>query len=71
MINEMDVRKKMLEELMAQMDDRQAGRLAPQPSAPRMAGEQGNLSEADLAAMGAAGEEDELTKKLRRASMAQ
>lgn len=77
-MNEMDVRKKMLEELMGQMDQRQVGRLAPQqpPAAPamdpRMAGEQGNLSEADMNAMpGMGGEEDELTRRLRQASMAQ
>lgn len=70
MMNEMEVRKKMLEELMGQMDDREIGRLTPQgaPAMARMAGEQGNLSDADMAAFGG-GEEDELTKKLRQASM--
>lgn len=70
-MNEMDLRKKMLEELMGQMDERQAGRLRPAapPPAPamaRMAGEQGNLSEADMAMFG---EDDELTRRLRQASM--
>lgn len=70
MIDEMTVRKKMLEELMGQMDDRQMGRLKPQgaPAMARVAGEQGNLSEEDMAAFGG-GEEDELTRRLRQASM--
>lgn len=82
MMDEMSVRKKMLEELMGQMDDRQMGRIQPQglppgaqpgpgPMAARMAGERGNLSNADIEAMGDPGEEDELTRRLRQASMSQ
>jgi len=81
MTNEMELRKKMLEELMGQMDDRQMSRVGPQgaaePSAmEKMEGDQGNLSPRDMAAheMGESpnmegNEEDELTKKLRQASM--
>lgn len=72
MMNEMDLRKKMLEELMGQMDNRQMGQLQPAPAAPPVGGERGNLSEADINAMpGMGGEEDELTRRLRQASMAQ
>jgi len=69
MMNEMDVRKKMLEELMGQMDDRMMGRLKPKGAsgmADMMA------AEPDADEMGGAGdsdEDDELTKKLRQASM--
>jgi len=81
MMNEMEMRKKMLEELMGQMDDRQMSRVGPQgaaePSAmERMEGDMGNLSPRDMAAHETGEtpgmenmEEDELTKKLRQASM--
>lgn len=73
-MNEMELRKKMLEELMGQMDERQMGRVQPSGAPamdPRMMGERGNMTEPDADEFGGAGDgdEDELTRRLRQASM--
>lgn len=70
-MNEDQLRQKMLEELMGQMDERQMGRIKPQPkppAPPMMSGERGNLSDADVEAMGDPNEDDELTRRLRQAA---
>lgn len=82
-MNEMELRKKMLQELMGQMDDRQMSNLdpssvmregemgaRPDPNSVVREGEldnQANQSEEMMSFIG--GEEDELARKLRQASM--